>query len=213
MNAAGELDPQGFCPKKPKAVRSSTASPSGGSAPRQLKAKPDCKYGPRVNAITGELDPQGVCPKKPPATVASGVATRAQRRLETAAGTAAANVAKTVIKTIGPGNVVRAIAKASLVGLAGLAAYKLTSKLLTLKAKTWQDLRNEISAAFARAKTEAIKERGLTFDQVNADPELRKQLFGDLQAYYKDRMRILEAQAAKMPNPPANAGNLYFSDD
>lgn len=182
----GPRGPDGYCPKKPTA--------RGLAGPAGPRPKPPCKYGPR--------GPDGYCPKKRRATRAEKAVSQQVGRAATAAGTAAANAARTVIKTVGPGVIVSTIAKASLVLGAGLAAYYLTSQLMKLRYKTYDDLRYQAANAYRESRRAAAAQlgRGLT-PQENAE----------LARYFKARMQLLDQYEAA-GKPISGVANLTFED-
>lgn len=180
----GARGPDGYCPKR-------QARPRALATPR---AQRPCAYGPR--------GPDGLCPKRKRATAAQTATSRAVTKAATAAGTAAASTARTVLKTVGPGAVVSTVAKASLVLGAGLAAYYLTSQLMKLRYKTYNDLRNDASDAYRHARQQAAAQlgRGLT-PQENAE----------FSRYYKARIALLNAYEAA-GKPISGVANLTFED-
>ena len=190
----GPRDPTtGYCPKRPS--RAATAGSTTLAGLPTTRPKPPCKYGPR--------GADGYCPKKPRATATATYTNRMIERTATAAGTAARNAAATVIKTVGPGAVLRVVAKASLVGLAGLAAYYMTSKLQKLRYKTWDELKYEAANAYRQARQEvaATQGRGLT-------PAENAQLA----QYFKARMGLIDAAIATGAPRPSGMVNLTFED-
>lgn len=139
--AYGPRGEDGYCPPKPARGRSSSG---GGRAPRP---KPPCKYGPR--------DEQGYCPPRPQAEYGSSAAYGGGRRRRASAferglATGVGNVAKAgVAGTVAAAGAARAAstplsavfkggakavalnaAKLTGIGLAGLAAYEATRRIL-----------------------------------------------------------------------------------
>jgi len=142
----------GYCPKKPPSASRQTTV--------RRSARP-CKYGPR--------DADGYCPKKN-----SLGSTAVRRRAETAVSRAVERAVVAGARKISPStyaklgataaSVGRFAAKASLVGLAGLAAYWVTKQVQRIRFKTYDDLRYEVAQAYRRSR-QAIAEaegRGLT---------------------------------------------------
>lgn len=195
--AYGPRDPQtGYCPKRPRATSSGQSTTGSGIASQPRASRP-CAYGPR--------DPQtGLCPKRPRRATTTTAVERARDRAITAGGTAAANAAKSILKTVGAGQVVRVIAKASLVGLAGVAAYALTRKLMELRYRTYPELK----AAAAIAYKQARREQG---EDAAAGIFLPKEVGDQLAAYFRSRLRLLAAHEAA-GDPISGMVNLTFED-
>lgn len=84
------------------------------------------------------------------------------------------------------------LAKASLVGAAGLAAYYLTTQLMRLRFKTWQDVKNGIAVEIARAKTKAREERGGPLTTAETD---------SFNQYFKSRMALVDQLIAAGESP------------
>lgn len=190
----GPRDADGYCPKKPPSVRQSSGISSS--------ARP-CKYGPR--------GPDGLCPKKPSAYATGGrttltaaekrankAAAAAQRKLETAVTKTVTNTASTIYKNLGPLGTVKLLAKASLVGAAGVAAYALTKKLMTLRPKTWQDAKNELAQATIQARA-AARAQNPEYDW--NDPAVNAKVMGPFNQYFKERKAIMD-QSEAMGVPP-----------
>jgi len=197
----GPRGADGYCPKKPTRAEQEVdpLRPFAGT-----KAKKPCKYGPR--------DADGYCPKKPaaPARERARKETKAERaakrRLETAATNAVKKGAQYVYKNLGPAGTVKLLAKASLVGAAGVAAYALTKKLLTITAKNWDDMRYELSRGVATARTEARKQN----PQVDWDDPLQaEQVMAPFNQYFKERKAIMDKSEAMGVKPHLE---FYFDD-
>lgn len=102
----------------------------------------------------------------------------------------------------GPAAVGGLLLKASLVGAAGLGAYWLTSQLMKLRFRTYDELRYAASNAYRQARQEAAAQagRGLT-------PAENAQLA----TYYKQRIALLNANEAAGVSL-RHAFNLTFGD-
>lgn len=163
----------GYCPKKPPAGASGGRRTSG-------RAKPPCKYGPR-----GE---DGYCPKKGQGSVSVGGVTAKLPASVTR------KIEASVTKSLAPA-VTKAlpyIAKASLVGLAGYAAYWLTSKLQRYRYKTYDDLRYAAANAYREARQQAAADngRGLTPAENKQLADYFKQSMAQLDQWERDKRPI-----------------------
>jgi len=145
----------------PKPRKRSTATPKP-ARKRAPKPKRSCKYGPR--------GADGYCPKKPsaystrspsaaatadaPTTTVGRIRAEVGKELESAAKTQAKSLASKAVTAAAPfiAKNALAIGKASLVGLAGVAAYELTKKLMTLRWKTYADLRFDLANQYRHAR-------------------------------------------------------------
>lgn len=199
----------------PTPSRSARAAPkpTRSRAPRAPAAPRPCAYGargpdgrcPKAPCKYGARGPDGRCPGRPsaaPQTFASKATRDAVNRAVTAGGTAAAAAARAVLKTVGPGVVVSTIAKASLVGAAGLAAYALTSYLQRARFKTYADLKKEVADAYRHARQQAAEAAGR--------PLTREEL-AQFTAYYRSRRALLD-QAEAAGVSLRNIRNLTFED-
>lgn len=196
---SGPRDADGYCPKPSRKAESGGADPLRPFADAPKK-KRDCKYGARVD---------GYCPPKPKSERArkeTKAERAAKRKLETAVTGAVTKSARYVYKNLGALGTVKLLAKASLIGAAGVAAYALTKKLLTITAKNWDDMRYELSAAVARARTEARKQN----PQVDWDDPLQaEQVMAPFNQYYKERRAIMDKSEAMGVKPHLE---FYFDD-
>lgn len=87
----------------------------------------------------------------------------AAKRVETAVTRTASTAAQTVARKAPAGigtAIAKTVAKATLVGAAGLAAYWITSKLRTLHYKSYADLRFDAATEYRRARAEAATKLG-----------------------------------------------------
>jgi len=112
------------------------------------------------------------------------------------------NAGRAVLKTVGPGQVLSVVAKASLVGLAGLAAYYLTSKLQKLRYKTYDELRYEAANAYRQARQQVAAEQGRGLTPAES---------AQLSQYFKARMSLLDAHEAA-GHRVSGLVNLTFED-
>lgn len=96
----------------------------------------------------------------------------------------------------------RSLAKYSLVGLAGVAAYELTSKLRTLRHKTYADLLYDLSNEYRHARQAAAAGAGrpLTPDET-----------AQFTSYYKAKRAEIEA-ARDAGRSITGLSNLIFGD-
>lgn len=128
------------------------------------------------------------------------------KRLETAGGNAARTAGKAVLTAaagVGVKTIALNVAKASVVGLAGFAAYWLTSKLRTLRYRTYAELRYEAANWYRRARAAAAEKAGRPL--TGAELQQFKQ-------WYDARIgRINASEAAGQP--VSGAANLIFGDD
>jgi len=180
---------EGYCPKKPPSASRATSG----------RSKPPCKYGPR--------DADGYCPKKN-----SLGSTAVRRRAETAVSRGVERAVVAGVRKVSPqtyaklgataASVGRFAAKASLVGLAGLAAYWLTTQAMKFRFKSYDDFRFEAANAYRRSR-QAISEaegRGLT-------PAEGAQL----SRWFKERMARIDDNEARGV-PLKRLYNLTFGD-
>lgn len=91
-----------------------------------------------------------------------------------------------------------AIGKASLVGLAGIAAYAVTSKLLTLRFKTYSDLRLDLANQYRRQR--AAVGRPLTAPEA-----------ASYAAWYKQKVAEID-DAERSGRSVSGVQNLIFGD-
>lgn len=190
----GPRDENGHCPKKPPSLKSEFA--------KLPKAKPPCAYGERLDS--------GYCPKKPKRSQA---ATKAQRKLETAAGAAVSKGAQYIYKNLGAAGTFKLLAKASLVGAAGAAAYAATKKLLTLRPKNWDDIMYETAKQVGIARNQ-VRQDHPEIDWNNpSDPATAAQIaevMGPLNQYFKERQAMMQSEKAQ-GSPPRLA--FMFDDN
>lgn len=123
-----------------------------------------------------------------------------QRQVETAAGRIGKTAGTALAKNAG--TVAVNLAKASVVGLAGFAAYWMTSKLLTLRYKTYAELRWEASNWYRRARAAAAEQAGRPL--TGAELQNFKQ-------WYDARIARLN-EAERAGRPVSGATNLIFGD-
>jgi len=102
---------------------------------------------------------------------------------------------------------VKLLAKTALVGAAGIAAYQLTKKLLTLRPKTWQDARNELAQATLKARAAA---RASAPELDWSDPAVNEREMKTFNQYFKERKAIMDKSEA-MGVPPHL--DFIFDDD
>lgn len=132
--------------------RASTASRGFAALPKRA-----CKYGPR-----GE---DGLCPKKP-STYSTRTGSRrmskteaaARRRIESGVVKGLTSAGKAAVKAAGGAAALASFAAtAALVGAAGVGAFLITRKLMTLRYNTYDDLRKAAADEYRYARA-AIRE-------------------------------------------------------
>jgi len=184
----GLRGPDGRCPKKPRISRTTGFV---GSA-----SKPPCKYGPR--------GPDGRCPKKPSiysrqTAAQSRVRRKAEQVGEKAVG---AGIAAAVRAAGGPAAAVSFIARGGLLVGAGLAAYAITSKLRTLRHKTYAELRKDAADAYRWARQ----------GQDGTTPMPAPRELAQLSQWFKGKMAEIDANEAAGV-PVSGLANLIFDPD
>jgi len=123
---------------------------------------------------------------------------RAEAAVQTAAQRAVQRVATgTGLKTAGA-----VIAKATLVGAAGLAAFYITSKLRTLRYKTYADLRFDAANEYRRARTAAAAQAGRALTAAE---------LASLSDWFKAKMRHLD-DSERSGRSVSGISNLIFGD-
>lgn len=99
-------------------------------------------------------------------------------------------------------NVLKTVAKASLVGLAGVAAFYITSKLRTLHYKSYNDLRYDAANEYRQARQRAAAEAGRALTTAE---------LSDLSKWFKARMARLD-DAERSGRSVSGVSNLVFGD-
>jgi len=94
------------------------------------------------------------------------------------------------------------VAKATLVGAAGLAAYYITSKLRTIRYKTYADLRYDASNQYRQARQAAALQAGRALTAAE---------LGSLSEWYKAKLRHLD-EAERSGRSVSGISNLIFGD-
>lgn len=137
-----------------------------------------------------------------------------ERQVSTELSKAAGAGIKYVLKEYGAGKIVKVLAKASLVGLAGIAAYELTKKLRTLRLKTWDEIRYEAANESRRARQAAALKAGYDIDAPPGTPGAVPASFNaDFTKYFKERMQLIDLLSSAAAKPPTDWANLVFDDD
>lgn len=194
--AYGPRGADGYCPKKPKKV----VTDAQGFVVQGGRAAKPCAYGPR--------GADGYCPKKPRATRATRAETAARKKVETAVATGLQKGAQYIYKNFGVLGPLKVLAKASLVGAAGIGAYALTKKLLTLRPKTWQDAKNALAQATVAARAEVRKAMPYLDWE---DPAVNAQHMAQFNEYFRERKGILDRLEAIGAKP--NLGYTFDDDN
>lgn len=94
------------------------------------------------------------------------------------------------------------VAKATLVGAAGLAAYWITSKLRTLRYKTYADLRYDAANQYRAARQAAALQAGRALNAAE---------LASLGEWFKAKMRHLD-EAERSGRSVSGVSNLIFGD-
>lgn len=94
------------------------------------------------------------------------------------------------------------LAKATLIGAAGLAAYYVTSKLRTLRYKTYADLRYDAANEYRKARAAAAAQAGRALNAAE---------LASLAEWFKAKMRHLD-DAERAGRSVSGVSNLIFGD-
>lgn len=199
-----EVNPEtGRCRKvrgaQPTSTPSSFLGPSvtsGGGCPPGKERNPltgrcvrKCLYG--RNASTGRCNPK---PRK----------SRARQQLERRAEKELVQGAEAAIAAVGgPAAAAKLALKVGLIGVAGLAAYYTTKKLLQLRFKTYDELRYEASNAYRAARLETATKAGR---------ELTPEELRQLAAWYKAKIARINEHEAR-GDKVSGLANLVFDED
>lgn len=205
----------GRCPPKPKKTPTSPGTTSSGLlAGATPKKKKDCKYGAR--------DEDGLCPKKPSTYSSSGgrkkmtaaekkiskAQSAALRRAENAVVGGLTRGGKALVKAAGGiGPAAMMLGQVALVGAAGYVAYRVTAKLLTLRYKTWAELRKDVADEYRHARQELAGMTATYEGRALTDAELRNTAL-----WYKGadaRLKALQAEGV----PISDVSSVIFSED
>jgi hypothetical protein len=194
----------------PLGLTSPLDTPSTTTSRRRLttapKAKRPCKYGPR--------DENGYCPKKPAAQAGRSRPGRAPKesrahrlartRAEKAVEAGLLKAGKAGIAAAGGGYAAAGLlAQGALLVGAGVAAYYITTKLMQLHYRTYDDLRYEAANAYRESRRAAAESLGRP---LNAE-ELRQ-----LALWFKQRKAYLDALEAN-GTPLSDVSSLTFEQN